>query len=132
MAKISKMFQGSYLKTEDFDSEGRELTILEVTEERIGRGRLAEKKLVVYFDELEQGLPLNKVNATAIAKILSADDTDDWTGGRVLVRRDETEFQGEPVDCIRVTRPTSGKASDSGSGSGSGGDAKSKRASKAA
>lgn len=130
MAKISKMFQGSYLKTEDFDSEGRELTILEVTEERIGRGRLAEKKLVVYFDELEQGLPLNKVNATAIAKILSADDTDDWTGGRVLVRRDETEFQGEPVDCIRVTRPTGSKASDSGSGSG--GDAKSKRASKAA
>ena len=127
MAKISKVFQGSYLKTEDFDSDGEDLTIEEVAEERVGRGRNAEKKLVVYFTEREQGLPLNKVNAMAIAKILDADDTDDWAGGRVRVRRDETDFQGEPVDCLRVTRPTSGKASDSDSGSGSAGGAKSKR-----
>lgn len=98
MPKISDRFQSSYLKTDDVDRKGLELTITDVTEEEIVRG---EEKLVLYFEELDKGLPLNKTNATTLAEDLG-DDTDDWRGAKVLLRREKTIYQGKKLDCLRV------------------------------
>ena len=104
MPKISNVFSTNYFRTEDFDKVGQEFTISEVREEKVGKGRDAQRKIVVYFEESDNGLLLNKTNALAIAKILECDDTDDWAGGRIRVHRAETEFNGEPVDGLRVAK----------------------------
>jgi hypothetical protein len=78
------------------------LTIHDAQMERMGQGKQAEDKIVVYFSEIEKGLVLNKTNATTISKVCGSDDTDDWIGKRIAIFATETEFAGDQIECIRV------------------------------
>jgi hypothetical protein len=102
MAKISQHFGNSYMSADDVTPKGETYTIAAVSQEQIG----SDDRLVVYFEEVEKGLPLNKTNAFTLAEALG-DDTLDWTGKQIALFRESTTFQGKRTPCIRA-RPVKG------------------------
>lgn len=98
--KLAEAFPSDYLKCEDLNKRKRNLTIASVTMEKIGKDK--ENKLVVWFDNEDKGLILNKTNANMIAFLLDTDDTDDWEGQMITIKPSTTEFGGKTVPCIRV------------------------------
>ncbi len=101
MAKLSEMFPSRYLKAADCDESDLVLTVREIKSEQVGQGKDAEDKYVLYFEETEKGLVLNKTNSNTIAK-LHGDDTDDWEGKKIALYATEVEFQGQVSLGIRV------------------------------
>lgn len=101
MTSIDEFF-GDYLKTEHIKEE-KEYEIKEVKIEKIGRGDQQEKKVVVYFDGLDKGLALNKVNSNAIAKAANSREIEDWNGTRVTLFVDPSvTYMGDTVGGIRI------------------------------
>lgn len=98
--KISSAFPSKYLKAEDV-IEDTTYTIARVEIETLGQGRDAEEKPIVYFNEVDKGLALNKTNSGIIAK-LYGDDTDDWTNRAVTLYATEVQFKDEMVLAIRI------------------------------
>lgn len=99
---INSAFPSKYLKADVDVSEDVIATIKTVKIENVGQGAKTEQKPVVFFQELEKGLVLNKTNATMIAKIAKSDDTDDWKGTKIRLIATEVEYQGQIVMGIRV------------------------------
>jgi hypothetical protein len=98
--KASK-FLSNYLKAISLEAD-RDVTVRSVREERMGIGDRAEKKLVLYFVEIEQGLPLNKTNARIMIKNFG-DETDSWAGAKIrLTIKDVQSPQGGICDGIVI------------------------------
>jgi len=72
----------------------------------------AEKvvKGVLFFDEFDRGMVLNKTNSRAIADLYGA-DTADWMGKQIVLYRSETSYQDRTVPCIRVRAVPAAKKS---------------------
>ena len=100
MARISESFAGKWLKPEDVGKSLRTV-ISDVTEEEIGQGEDKKTKLVIWLNDTEKGLVLNKTNGNALAEILG-DETDDWAGKKIVLRVEKVNFQGKSVPGIRV------------------------------
>ncbi len=98
MARLGEMFPSKYLKADDLPDEGIIVTIRSIDEEKMTDGQM---KHVLYFDEVEKGLVLNKTNATIISKLYE-DDTDGWEDERVTLYPTYIDFKGEQVNSIRV------------------------------
>jgi hypothetical protein len=114
MATIGTMFPSKYLRAEDLPENGySSLTIIAVQEEemQLDPKKTATKKWVIYFEDLEKGLVLNKTNAVTIAK-LYGEETSHWTGDRVGLVVREVEFSGKVVPAIRVVPPRKEAKSD--------------------
>jgi hypothetical protein len=107
--KIGSAFPSKYLKASDLGENKVLVTIDRVEVADVGSGK-KEVKPVLFFRGKDKGLVLNKTNAKKIASILGTDETDEWIGGKVVLYATETEFQGETVDCVRVTAPPKGSA----------------------
>ena len=60
-----------------------------------------EHKPVLYFQNHERGIVLNKTNSSIIADMYG-EETDDWPGKRVVLYPARVEFQGKIVDAIRI------------------------------
>lgn len=99
MVDATEYFGGNYLKASDL-KEPLKLTITKVSEAVLGD----RKKLVVYFDEFEKGLVLNKINTTRIIKWANSKQTDNWPGTSITLYADMVEYDGEDVPCIRIKK----------------------------
>jgi hypothetical protein len=64
--------------------------------------REREMKAVVYFQNKQKGIVLNKTNAKKIIEISGSALTEEWHGTQIKIYPTETEFGGETVDCIRI------------------------------
>lgn len=100
--RISKAFPSTYLASHDLDGRDVTMTISEVKEEEVGRKR--EEKPVIYFEENEKGVVLNKTNAKVLSD-LYGDDTDEWVGECITLFEKEVEFAGDMVTAIRMKAP---------------------------
>lgn len=98
MPKVQEAFPSKYLSANDLNGRRVAVEIESAGFETIGN----ERKLIVFFAGKDKGLVLNKTNAMMITSLLGSDDTDDWTGKRIILRPDMTTFQGKPVQCVRV------------------------------
>lgn len=99
---INNAFPSKYLKSGDIPEDADlVLTIREVISENVGQGEEAEQKPIVYFQEQEKGLVLNKTNATAIANLYGP-ETDGWTGKRIGLFATEVDFAGKQTLALRV------------------------------
>lgn len=99
---INNAFPSKYLKSGDIPEDADLiLTIKEVVQETVGQGEEAESKPIVYFQEQEKGLVLNKTNATAIAGIYGP-ETNGWTGKRIALFATEVDFAGKQTLALRV------------------------------
>jgi len=102
MVNVDSLFSGNYLKTSDFDKE-KEVEIKSVKVEFFGREEDAERKAVVYFEGIERGLVLNKVNAESLKEISGSAETDVWIGLKVLIYTDKNVmFSGQRVGGLRI------------------------------
>ena len=103
--KVSEMFKRDYLKAADL--QGREITVTidRWAREVLGQGDAAEEKTIVYFQNKDLGLALNKTNANTIADITGSEESDDWIGRPIVLFPDTTDYQGKRVDCIRIKAP---------------------------
>ena len=97
--RISQAFPSDYIKSSDLNGREVRVVIKKVRIEEVGREK--EERPVIYFEGKEKGMVLNKTNANAIATAFG-DDTDDWTGGEVILYAAMTEFQGKSVEGLRV------------------------------
>jgi hypothetical protein len=82
----------------------RTLTMKSVMVETVGSEQV--KKGVLFFEEFDRGLVLNKTNSRQIAALYGS-ETKAWKGKRITVYRSETAFSGKTVGCLRVrdTKP---------------------------
>ena len=68
------------------------------------RGVGEDTKPVLYFEEKEKGLVLNKTNANTIAAAYG-EETDDWVGAEIVLYETMVEFQGQRKPGIRCLVP---------------------------
>ena len=99
--KISAAFPSNYVKASDLNGKPCPLTIRTCVLEELGQGNDKEKKPVLYFQERQKGLVLNKTNANVIANAYGK-MTEDWEGKTVEVYPARVEFKGNLVDAIRI------------------------------
>lgn len=94
--------KGHFLKAIDLEKP-KLLTIKAATVE-IMEGD-SEQKEVLWFEESEQGLVLNKTNTTTVVEVTGTDDVDIMAGKKIVLFATTTEFGGKTVPCIRVRAP---------------------------
>ncbi len=96
--KKSEAFPSAYLSVADLQGRAVVVEISNAKEKRIGD----ENKVVLEFHNQTKGLVLNKTNWNMIEQLLGSEDTDDWTGQKIILQPDKTQYGGKVVDCIRV------------------------------
>lgn len=97
---VNSLFPSKYLRAADLEGDTA-FTIRDVLMELIGQDDEAAKP-VLYFDEVEQGMVLNKTNAGSISTVLKSSDTDDWVGKQITIFPTQVDFGGKQVEAIRV------------------------------
>lgn len=110
MPRMSDAFPSKYLAADvdirDQDDGGTILTISGSEIVLVGQGEDASHKPVLYFEEVNKGLVLNKTNANVLTAMFKSDDTDDWIGKQIKLYSKDVEYQGKMVRGIRVnSRP---------------------------
>jgi hypothetical protein len=105
-------FISVYLKADSVKKAGEQVvTITSIEAETLGRGDEAQNKLVAYFEELDQGLVLNKSNLSTLEEIFKSDETDDYIGKKITLWFDPSvRFSGKRVGGIRVKAAEKTKA----------------------
>lgn len=114
--RVSDAFPSKWLSAADLGGRNVQVVIDRVEMESVAKGE--PPKPVLYFKGKNKGLVLNKTNAKTIAHEYG-DDTDDWRDCEIVLFEVMTEFQGNPVEAIRVRRPTIKDRPQAGSGVGS-------------
>lgn len=97
---ISQAFASAYLKSSEISGD-TVLTITRVTIEPLGQGKDKEEKPIIYFQEIQKGVVLNKTNSGVISDMYGP-ETDGWIGKRICIYPAQVEFQGKQVMAIRV------------------------------
>jgi len=98
--RISTAFPSEYLKAADLQGQNVRVVIDRVEMRDVGD----DTKPVVFFQNKNKGVVMNKTNANNIA-IAYGDDTDDWTGKEVILYEAMVDFQGRSVAAIRIRPP---------------------------
>src|SRR5688500_9223445 len=98
---ISTAFPSKYLKAAELEAD-TVFTIDRIEMENVApQGKPDEIKPVVYFQEDERGVVLNKTNSETISSLYGP-ETDDWVGKQITLFATEVDFQGKQVLAIRV------------------------------
>ncbi len=95
--RISLAFPSDYLKAADLQGHAVTVTMAHVSMEKVGN----DQKPILYFQGKEKGMVLNKTNATKIAEMFG-EDTENWTGGSIVIYEAMVDFKGDTVAAIRV------------------------------
>lgn len=116
MAKIGEMIESKYLKQSDVEEE-REVTIVKVGKINVAReDQEPEMKWAIRFQEFKKPMVLNSTNIQLLAKACASEDSDDWTGKKVIIYSDpNVSFGGKLVGGLRVKVPVKKKATNGGS-----------------
>ena len=112
MPKIGQMLESKFMKQEDAGDGGVLLTIKAVTQHNVAKqGAEPEHKWCLEFQESDKPMVLNSVNIQLCGVIFDSDDTDDWTGRKIVVYVDPTVmYQGKVTGGLRVRKPKGGSA----------------------
>lgn len=98
---MNQVFPSKYLKASDLQGKQVKVVIDHVDMETLGEDR----RPVVYFQNKEKGVVLNKTNTTNIAQTYGW-DSDDWSGREVVLYTAWVDFQGKSVEAIRIRPPS--------------------------
>ena len=106
MPNINQMRESKFLKQSDVEKPAL-VTIDRVIQMNVAKeGADPENKWCVVFHEFEKPLVLNFTNLQVCAKVCGSEDTDDWTGKRVVLYVDpNVSYQGKIVGGIRIRAP---------------------------
>ena len=108
---VNDLKESKFLKQSDVGG-GTLVTIGSVEQNNVAKeGAEPELKWCVHFNELEKPLVLNSTNGQLIAKITGSDDSEGWTGKKVVLYTDpNVSFGGKIVGGIRVRAPKAAAA----------------------
>ena len=98
MSMLAK-FPSKFLKGDDIEP-GEIVTIKEVRDELVGTDQ--DCKPVMYLNEHDRGIVLNRTNARALVKVLG-DDEKTWPGKKVELRTEPVFFKNELTNAIRMS-----------------------------
>lgn len=102
--RLQDVFPSRFVKAEDFP-EPRLLTISKATMETVKNDDGESQKAVIWFEESEQGMVLNKTNWVALVNITGHEDSEEWAGSQVVILREVVAFGGRMVPALRLKRP---------------------------
>ena len=105
--------ESKYLSAGDLP-EGAEvkLVIRSVRMEQLeGKGK---EQPVLYFQGKEKGLVLNVTNSRRLVAAFGDRDLHEYVGQTILLYRDQTEFRGDVVDCLRLRAAPAVEPADPG------------------
>lgn len=103
MPNINAMMPSKYLKKEDVPQPIL-VTIRKLTQENVApQGQPEEKKWILHFDELENGMVMNPTNLQLTSVALQSEETEDWIGHQIVLYNDpNVSFGGRLTGGIRV------------------------------
>lgn len=101
---INTAFPSKYLKAADLGDAQPVVTISHV-EMELMPGDAKEMRPVVFFENKQKGVVLNRTNSNAIAQIAGTPETDNWGGTAVQLYAAMVSFKGEEVEAIRIRAP---------------------------
>lgn len=96
--KANELCPPPHLEAADIDGD-MDVTIKKVDFAEVGEEK--ERKGVLWFEEFERSMVLNRTN---LKRIISqhGNETDEWAGKSITLYASETDFGGRTVPCIRV------------------------------
>ena len=107
-------FPSTYYNSKDVSTGPIPLTSDYVAMEPVGEGTNQQQKLVAHFKEPNSKLlVVTPTKYDAISLIAQSDDTEDWSGVKIVLEAGKTSLQGKLVDCVIIRaprRPTPQKA----------------------
>jgi hypothetical protein len=97
--RADQAFPSTYLKSSDVKDRPIVATISHIEQVNVGQGKEAKDKFALFF---ESGKPtiLNRTNWETLEDAFG--DSDNWAGHKVKIKAVRTQFQGKPVDGIRL------------------------------
>lgn len=100
---VNELKESKFLKRSDV-GEGTIVTIRGVDQANVAKeGAEPEMKWILHVEEFEKGLVLNSTNGQLIAQALKSEESDEWTGGKVVLYDDPSvSYGGKLVGGIRV------------------------------
>jgi hypothetical protein len=98
--RANEAFPSKYLKSSDVKDRPRVAVISHIERETIGEGKDAKEKHVLYFEGDTKPMVLNRTNWDTLEEAFG--DSDDWPAHKVKIKTARTQFQGKPVDGIRL------------------------------
>lgn len=106
---ISGLKNSNFLKKEDCDPPIL-VRIDHVSQENVAKeGAPQELKWALHLQEVEKPMVLNSTNGQLIARITGSEETDEWTGQRIVLYHDpNVSFGGKLIGGIRVRAPKPG------------------------
>lgn len=110
--KAGAMMESKFLKKEDLDYDnGNVVTITRLEQQNVGLADQDEDlKWVMFFREFKKPLVMNSTNIQLTVKALGTDETDDWTGKKIIIYVDDNvSFGGKLVGGIRIKRAGNSK-----------------------
>jgi hypothetical protein len=101
MDVLEEFFPSKHLKATDLNGKEVRVTIANVEREKLGE----DLRPVVYFKGKEKGVALNKGNTTTLVDAFGR-NSNDWFGQDIILLSVWTDYQGKPVQGIRIRIPT--------------------------
>jgi hypothetical protein len=98
-------FPSKFLKGDDV-TDGEIVTIKLVRDELVGVEQ--DSKPILFLEEYDRGIVLNKTNAKAIVKAYGDDETT-WPGKKLILFTELVRFKGEETNAIRMTAASAPK-----------------------
>jgi hypothetical protein len=104
--KMSDVFTSKYMKASDLNGSEQVMKIAGCYMEEVGADK--DEKPVLYFENQQKGLVLNRTNSDRLVHRYG-DDTAKWEGGHVRVYSELVSYQGKQIEGIRL-QPTKAPA----------------------
>lgn len=102
---VKEMFDKRFLIAEAFEpGVDKIFTIKDVLEEKIENpaNGTSDVRPVLYFEETDLQLGLNKANTDTLIKLFKTGFVDQWVGQKIQLFSTTTKAFGETVQCIRI------------------------------
>jgi hypothetical protein len=103
MPNINEMLPSKYLKKEDAEPPVL-VTIARFDKQDVAMENTEpDFKYIMYFEELDKGMVLNRTNIQIAAQVCKSENTDDWIGQKIVLYNDANiQYQGKFVGGIRI------------------------------
>lgn len=106
MPRIGDMKVSKFLKRSDLGEDDEMVfTVKGVSEENAGTADQEDIKWALLFKETDKPMILNWTNMQLMERITGSDNTDDWTGKKIMIWFDESvQFKGEMKGGLRIKK----------------------------
>jgi hypothetical protein len=102
MTTFIELFPSRFIKADDLNGNTLNVTVKHLAVEGIGPKK--DKKPVIYFQEDDRGMVLNKRNGCMLRHLSGSENLDDWSGLTIQLRVEMVPFQG--VHAVRIGEET--------------------------